>query len=56
MAILSCTPVLKASQDLVVSKDPFRYTVDLMASGMEPIHVKVGYILRNNLQILKLSL
>ena len=51
MAIQSCTPVLKASQGLVVSKDQFRFTVDLIACGMEPIHVKVGYILRNNLQI-----
>ena len=43
MAIQSCIPVLKATQGLVISKDPFRYTVDLIACGMELIHVKVGY-------------
>ena len=43
MVIQLCIPVLKASQGLVISKDPFRFTVDLIASGMELIHVKVGY-------------
>ena len=39
------TPAMKGSQEPVILSDPFRYTVDLMASGMVLIHAQVGQVI-----------
>ena len=40
------TPAMKGSQEPVVLSDPFRFTVDLMASGMVLIHAQVGQVIQ----------